>query len=92
MRVWHIKVAYDDSFEYTIKNYLVQYENRYTAAMVEDEERIKLFAECGSAAHFLDISVTDVTKQEQADEDDFVTFPDEDGDDDEFNAPLNVEW
>lgn len=35
-------------------------------------------------------SATDVTK-EQADEDSFVTFPDEDGDDDEFNFPLNEE-
>ena len=65
MRVWHIKVAYDDSFENTIRNYLVQSEDRYTEAMVEDAERIKLFAECGSAAHFLDMSVTDVTKKKE---------------------------
>lgn len=95
MKLWHVKVARDENLMNCIKEYEVQYKDDYDSAMVEDSERMKLFAECGAGAHFVFFSVICVADfsdgDDFADEDVFFTFPDEDGDDDEFNAPLNEE-
>ena len=56
-RFWRIEICGIEFLSY--------YEDRYTAEMVEDQERINLFNRIGSGAHFLDISVTDVTEKVQ---------------------------
>lgn len=60
MNIWRVRISYDDTFDYIIRDYLVQYDETYTAAEVEDEERISLFIECGSVAHVVCFDVSKV--------------------------------